>query len=217
MKCPNCQTEVENDNINIQSDMGKCQACNYLFRVSEYFDRPAFVFDLNQPPKGAWYKNNMQEIKLGATLRSPIAFFLVPFMLIWSGGSLGGIYGTQIAKQQFSLLQSLFGIPFLIGTIIFGSLTLMMLFGKIELTINQQGGRVFTGVGRIGKSKSFQWHEVTRIRENYVANSSNKQQAQIVIEANQPITFGLGLAPERHHYLFHALKRIQSQYKPERR
>ena len=144
MKCPNCQTEVANDNINIQSDMGKCKACNHLFRVSEHCDMPACAFDLNQPPKGAWYKNNMQEIRLGATLRSPIAFFLVPFMLIWSGGSLGGIYGTQIAKQQFSLLQSPFGVPFLIGTIIFGSLTLMMLFGKIELTINQQGGRVFT-------------------------------------------------------------------------
>ena len=38
-------------------------------------------------------------------------------MLIWSGGSLGGIYGTQIANQEFSLLQSLFGIPFIIGTI----------------------------------------------------------------------------------------------------
>ena len=162
-------------------------------------------------------QKNMQEIKLGATLRSPIAFFLVPFMLIWSGGSLGGIYGTQIAKQQFSLLQSLFGIPFLLGTLFFGFITLMMTFGKVELSIDRQGGRVFTGIGKIGKSKSFQWHEVTRIRENYVANSSNKQQAQIVIEANQPITFGLGLAPERHHYLFHALKRIQSQYKPERR
>ena len=148
MKCPNCQMEVANDNINIQSDMGKCQTCNHLFRVSEHwgmsitihfmvFDRPAFVFDLNQPPKGAWYKNNMQEIRLGATLRSPIAFFLVPFMLIWSGGSLGGIYGTQIAKQQFSLLQSLFGIPFLLGTLFFGFMTLMMTFGKVELSIDR--------------------------------------------------------------------------------
>ena len=217
MKCPNCQTEVANDNINIQSDMGKCQACNHLFRVSEHFDMPAFAFDLNQPPKGAWYKNNMQEIRLGATLRSPIAFFLVPFMLIWSGGSLGGIYGTQIAKQQFSLLQSLFGIPFLLGTLFFGFMTLMMTFGKVELSIDRQGGRVFTGIGKLGKSRSFQWHEVTRIRENYVANSSNKQQGQIFIDAAQPIRFGLGLAPERHHYLFHALKKIQSQYKPERR
>ena len=218
MKCPNCQNEVVNENINIQTDMGKCQNCNHLFRVSENFDSsPKFAFDINQPPKGAWYKNDMQEIKLGATLRSPIAFFLVPFMLIWSGGSLGGIYGTQIANQEFSLLQSLFGIPFIIGTLIFGFFTLLVLFGKVELTIDRQGGKVFTGIGKLGKSKSFIWNEVSRIRENHIQNASNKQQGQIFIDAAQPIRFGLGLSPERQHYIFHALKRIQMQYKPERR
>ena len=127
MKCPNCQSEVVNENINIQTDMGKCQSCNHLFRVSENFDSsPKFAFDINQPPKGAWYKNDIQEIRLGATLRSPVAFLLIPFMLIWSGGSLGGIYGTQIANQEFSLLQSLFGIPFIIGTFIFGFFTLFL-------------------------------------------------------------------------------------------
>ena len=112
MKCPNCQVDVINENINIQTDMGKCQACNHIFRVSENFDTPTYAFDINQPPRGTWYKNNLQEIKLGATLRSPIAFFLVPFMLIWSGGSLGGIYGTQIAKQQFSLYKVYLVSPF---------------------------------------------------------------------------------------------------------
>ena len=217
MKCPNCQVDVANENINIQTDMGKCQTCNHLFRISENFDVPAFPFDINQPPCGAWYKNNMQEIKLGATLRSPIAFFLVPFMLIWSGGSLGGIYGTQIAKQQFNLIQSLFGIPFLLGTLFFGSITLLLVFGKTELTLDREGGRIFTGIGILGKSKYFSWNDVSRIRENRVTNSSRKSQAQIMIEAKQPIKFGLGLSSERHHYLFHALKKIQSQYKTERR
>ena len=217
MKCPNCQVDVTNENINIQTDMGKCQTCNHLFRISENFDVPAFPFDINQPPRGAWYKNNMQEIKLGATLRNPIAFFLVPFMLIWSGGSLGGIYGTQIAKQQFNLIQSLFGIPFLLGTLFFGSITLLLVFGKTELTLDREGGRIFTGIGILGKSKYFSWNDVSRIRENRVTNSSRKSQAQIMIEAKQPIKFGLGLSSERHHYLFHALKKIQSQYKTERR
>ena len=104
--------EVANDNINIQTDMGKCQACNHLFRVSEHFDTPAFAFDLNQPPKGAWYKNNMQEIKLGATLRSPIAFFLVPFMLIWSGGSLGGIMVLKSQSSSSAFYKAYLGFHF---------------------------------------------------------------------------------------------------------
>lgn len=53
--------------------------------------------------------------EISATTESPIAFFLVPFMLVWSGGSLGGIYGTQIANGHFNLFLSLFGIPFCNG------------------------------------------------------------------------------------------------------
>lgn len=102
-------------------------------------------------------------------------------------------------------------------TLIFGFFTLLVLFGKVELTIDRQGGKVFTGIGKLGKSKSFMWNEVSRIRENHIQNASNKQQGQIFIDAAQPIRFGLGLSPERQHYIFHALKRIQMQYKPERR
>ena len=217
MKCPNCQTEVLSENINIQTDMGKCQSCQHLFHVSEHFDAASFPFELNQPPAGAWYKNDMQTIKLGATMRSPVAFFLVPFMLIWSGGSLGGIYGTQIASQNFNLIQSLFGIPFLLGTLVLGFFTLLTLFGKVELTIDRQGGKVFTGIGRLGKSKTFAWHEVKRIHKSREVNSTRKQQGQIVIDAAQPIRFGLGLSSERRYYVFHALKKVQNQYKPERR
>ena len=217
MKCPNCQTEVLNESINIQTDMGKCQACQHLFHVSEHFDAASFPFELNQPPAGAWYQNDMQTIKLGASMRSPVAFFLVPFMLIWSGGSLGGIYGTQIVSQNFNLIQSLFGIPFLLGTLVLGFFTLLTLFGKVELTIDRQGGKVFTGIGRLGKSKTFAWHEVKRIHKSREVNSTRKQQGQIVIDAAQPIRFGLGLSQERRYYIFHALKKIQTQYKPERR
>ena len=63
--------EVANDNINIQTDMGKCQACKPLvFIYSEHFDTPAGLYlTLNQPPKGPWYKNNMQGNCLGQQLR----------------------------------------------------------------------------------------------------------------------------------------------------
>jgi hypothetical protein len=49
MKCPNCQVDVVNENINIQTDMGKCQVCNHIFRISENFDTPSYAFDINQP------------------------------------------------------------------------------------------------------------------------------------------------------------------------
>ena len=76
---------------------------------------------------------------------------------------------------------------------------------------------MFTGIGKLGKSKTFAWQEVTRIHKSREVQTSRKQQGQIVIDAAQPIRFGLGLSQERRYYIFHALKKIQTQYKPERR
>ena len=47
----------------------------------------------------------MDGFRLTLSTRSCIAFFLVPFTLFWAGGSLGGIYGTQIAKGEFNWIH----------------------------------------------------------------------------------------------------------------
>ena len=65
-------------------------------------------------------------------------------MLVWSGASLGGIYGTQIIDREFDLIQSLFGIPFILGSLLFWTLALMAIWGKVEITLNNKGGKIFT-------------------------------------------------------------------------
>lgn len=50
-----------------------------------------------------------------------------------------GIYGTQIIKGKFELSQSLFGIPFLIGTIVLLSVIFFTLFSKIMMRLNDAG------------------------------------------------------------------------------
>ena len=96
MKCPNCNTEVQSQNVNIHTDVAQCLSCNNIFKISEALEGSIpDGFNLNNPPNGTWIRNEMNQIVLGATTKSPIAFFLVPFMVVWSGGSIGGIYGTQ--------------------------------------------------------------------------------------------------------------------------
>ena len=70
-------------------------------------------------------------------------------MCVWSGFSLGGIYGSQIAAGEFNLGLSLFGIPFVLGTLFFGSLAVMTVRGKVVIAVDRNAGRIFTGVGRI--------------------------------------------------------------------
>ena len=114
-----------------------------VFRLSSLVQATASgPVDLNEPPPGAWYQEDFDGFVVGATTRHPIAFILVPFMCVWSGFSLGGIYGSQIAQGRFNLFESLFGIPFIIGTLIFGSMALMSVCGKVIVRVRDSGGNV---------------------------------------------------------------------------
>jgi hypothetical protein len=167
---------------------------------------------LNNTPSGAWIDKEFNKTTLGATTRSPIAFFLVPFMLVWSGGSIGGIYGNQIISGVFDPFMSLFGIPFIIGSVIFWTLTLMAIWGKIEIVLTNDGGEIFTGIGNIGIKKRFMWKEVSSITEEKSNLSySGSKGGLILIEGKNRIEFGRGLNSERSYYILKSLQKIKMQ------
>lgn len=155
MKCPKCNSEISNESINIQTDIAQCVHCNNIFKISDTIIESNHVFNVNNTPPGIWIKKDFNSTIIGATTRSPIAFFLVPFIIAWSGLSIGGIYGGQIAKGEFDIFISIFGIPFLMGSLLFGGITLMSIWGKVELTLDNTGGKVFTGIGKMGRTKTF--------------------------------------------------------------
>ena len=106
----------------------------------------------------------MDGFRLTLSTRGCIGFFLVPFTLFWAGGSLGGIYGTQIAKGQFNLMMSLFGLPFLAGSVFLIALTAMAVAGRciIELA----GGKFSIRLGALGvyRTQSAAWADVLSCR-----------------------------------------------------
>jgi hypothetical protein len=212
MKCINCGTQISASQINITTDLAHCTACNTIFKISEARVPVNDLFDIKQKPNGTWYKKvNSNEIRIGASTRSPIAFFLVPFMLIWSGGSLGGIYGTQLASGEFNLILSLFGIPFLIGTLIFGGIAVMSVAGKIEISLTKQGGSIFTGVGSAGMTKKFLWNDISKIQEIGSSGFGQKGRGmKISLEGKKRITFGSALRESRRFYLVNALNRVRA-------
>jgi len=210
MKCPKCNSVIQAEHINIQTDIAQCTKCQHIFKISEnienYIDDG---FNINNTPNGTWIKKGFNHTIIGATTRSPIAFFLVPFMLVWSGGSIGGIYGTQLVNGEFDLFQSLFGIPFLIGSIIFWSFALMAIWGKVELTLDNQGGKIFTGIGNIGLVKRFLWTDISTIKEKQVnLHYPGSQGGSLVFEGKKRISFGLGVKEERRYYLLRAVKSL---------
>lgn len=219
MKCPNCNTEILSEHINIQTDIAQCTSCNNIFKISETISNDLDDgFDMKSPPKGAWITKGMNNLVIGATTRSPVAFFLVPFMIVWSGGSIGGIYGTQIINGEFDAFTSLFGIPFLIGSIIFWSLALMAIWGKVELTLDKRGGQVFTGLGNIGLTKRFSWDEVSTIEEKQSNfNYPGSQGGTLQLGGKKRISFGMGVKDSRRYYLFRTMKSIISMVKTNKK
>ena len=212
MKCPKCNQALLMENINIQTDMAKCQSCSSIFKISENIDAIDTKFNIDEPPNGTWCIKNYDNTIIGATTRSVIAFFLVPFMLVWSGGSLGGIYGTQILSGEFNLFTSLFGIPFVLGSILFWGIALMAIFGKVELNLDKSGGKIFTGIGVVGFTKNFIWKDITSITEKNTSNEYRKGVTmEIILEGKSRLSFGGGLNDERRYYLLKALQNLKAQ------
>jgi hypothetical protein len=220
VQCPKCRADVPPANVNVAADTVWCAGCSEAFALSDLVgkrDDPVGEAPIEvppEPPRGAWFEKNFDGWEVGATTRSPIAFFLVPFMCVWSGGSLGGIYGTQIANGQFSLGMSLFGIPFLLGTLLFGSIALMAVCGKIVVRVREERGEVFTGVWRFGWRRRFDPEGIRRVYENEKPGRRGSS-SEIVLEGDERITLGSGLNENRRYFMLQVLRSIFEGRKKE--
>jgi hypothetical protein len=228
--CPNCRAKVAADDINVSTDVALCRSCGNTFHVSEVLGGtssilaslissvvpPSGPVDLNSPPAGAWYTPLADGFRAGATTRSAAALFLVPFTCVWAGGSMFGIYGTQIIKGHFSLFPSLFGIPFLLGSCLLVSLCAMTVLGKVTVSVHGDRLSVFTGVGPLGITRTANLSEFKTVREDFGYGSMNTNRASRVIrlEGANSLAFGSGLSNERRYFIAGALKTALSGSSP---
>lgn len=152
LHCPDCGLPIPASEIAPSAGLAVCRSCDKSHDLeackvaapigSRFHPLPT------DPPKGVTVAEGMDGFTLTLSARSKAAFFLIPFMCVWSGFSLGGIYGTQIYKGEFDLKLSLFGIPFVLGTLLFGSIALMSAFGKVVLEV--RNGVLLHRVGFLG-------------------------------------------------------------------
>ena len=76
---------------------------------------------------------------------------------------MAGIYGSQIAKHAFDLKLSLFGIPFVIGSVVLVLSCLFALFGKHVVTLSCGNGMYFRRVGPFGRTTRFGYNRETKV------------------------------------------------------
>lgn len=242
--CPNCNSEIYRDDVNVNTDVAYCNHCTNIFKLSELLnlnnsginlnknisdlysvnentnmDKPIplpkndfknksrYDIDISQPPVGVIINKYQDGFEISSTTRSGIAFFLIPFTLMWGGGSMSGIYGSQIFTGKFNLFMSLFGLPFFIGSLFLTGLTLMFTIGKVKVTVKDDDGIIFIGAGTTGIQKFFKVSQTSSVREEIYTNNRSTGGA-IIIEGNQRLRFGTMLSSERRYFFVKALKKL---------
>jgi len=225
LKCPNCDITLSTRQMNVDNDLAICHDCNEAFKIStlltprpepEVYENAGWIgddshtFNINDPPGGVSYENYGMGWRIAATTRSAAAFFLVPFMGVWSGFSLWGIYGTQIQEGEFDLLRSLFGIPFVLGTLLFGSIALLSVIGRTVIKsdeMDHDAGSIFTGIGPLGTTKRFRWSEV-RLVDETLSSGKNRSKRITLYRDNGDIHFGGMFSDKRRKYVIRALRQL---------
>ena len=203
VNCSNCKRKIEPESINVAKDIAYCVNCEALTSLSSLLEAtPNSKFDSNQHVEGISVSDHGYSWSINASNRSLIALFLVPFTLAWAGGSLSAIYGRQIASGEFSLEQSIFGLPFLIGSVILISATLMTIFGRTHVSNEHGKALIFIGIGPIGWYRRFDWGSIERVIES----ESSRQYNHISLEGSKRLNMGWGLSSEKQYFLANFLR-----------
>jgi len=217
--CLSCGAQILAEGVNVEKDVAFCAACHEAFPLSVLVESGSHFCqtDIPDPPRGVWFVARPDGWTIGSTTRSPIAFFLVPFMCVWSGFSLGGIYGSQIVQGRFDPVASIFGIPFILGTLLFGSFAVMSVSGKVVITLDRSHGRVFTGVGPLGWTRAFDWKTVDRVNEEPIPSDSSNTGKTISLVGKTRLNFGSMLADNRRYFIVQLLRRLLATRAAEQR
>jgi hypothetical protein len=166
--CPECGLPIAASDLAPAQGLAVCRFCEKPHPLAACQEALPYerrhIVPVLTPPKGISLEETMDGFRLTLSTRSCVAFFLVPFTLFWAGGSLGGIYGTQVAKGEFNLMMSLFGLPFLAGSVFLLVVTVMAVAGRrvVELA----GGKFSIRTGALGvyRSQTAAWDDVLSCR-----------------------------------------------------
>lgn len=210
--CPNCGKELPVADVNIAQDVALCRACGYQgpFLAAAAVPRLSDE-ELARPPKRVSLKREFGDaLTVICRPRRATLWFLIPFTAFWSGGSMAGIYGSQIRSGAFDPKLSLFGLPFLFGTIVLVTIILYCLFGRTAVTLSKGRIRVFTGLFGMGRTREMECGPgiaVAIAQSNF--RSNNVTQPEIVVTSGEhQLKFGAMTIPnEAQPYVAAVLRR----------
>ena len=203
--CPECGLPIAVADLAPAQGVAVCRFCEKPYPLAACQEAVPYeqrnIVPEQALPKGVQLAETMDGFRLTLSTRSCAAFFLVPFTLVWAGGSLGAIYGTQIAKGEFNWMLSLFGIPFLAFSVPLIAITVMVVAGRCVVEL--AGGKFSIRTGALGvyRTQSAAWDDVVSCRLTEATSRGRSSytttyQVEVEVEGGKPLRFG-GTGAER--------------------
>lgn len=210
--CKFCKTGIPLADVNVATDIALCRACGKSMSYAEIAPPPEMEnFDENTPPDGIRIVSGMRGREIVRKKISPIVWFFIPFTMLWSGLSMGGIYGSQIANGKFDLGRSFFGIPFLLGSIGLVTMILFMLFGRVVISLVGGELQVRIHVGPIGWRRKLSVDQEATVRIKSANWQRNNQPVEEIVVTNRDgktLKFGAGFSAEGRLWMAEAVRRM---------
>jgi hypothetical protein len=210
--CPNCGKQLPLDDVNMAQDMALCRACGYTGAFLSVTAVPRMTDEeMARPPKRVKLERGFDDaLTITTRPKRTILLFLVPFTAFWSGISMAGIYIVPLATGRFEWKLGLFGLPFLIGTIVLVGIILNVLLGKTTVTLTK--GKVAVGTRWLGwrRMRELECGKDTAVTiEKSGFRVNNVPQPEIVLRSGEKeLKFGaLGMSGEVVTYVAAVLRR----------
>ncbi len=214
-RCPFCRSVIAVGDVNVATDLALCRRCGRTCSFALVTGAVALSPDIvDHPPRRVRVERDFRDGTVLVYRRLSLALlFLIPFTAVWSGGSMYGIYGTQIKNGTFSLGQSLFGLPFLAATLVLLGVIGFLLAGKWRISLRNGAGTVFVGVGPLGWTRRFTYdrNTVVALSPTTVKVNEVPQKGILVRTGEKDFIFGTLLTEDAKRFIAAVIMKAASE------
>ena len=213
--CSKCDAEIPEADFNVATDVAYCRQCKTNHKYSDLITRVEPTrLDQTRLPKHITVEELPEGMRMTYRRVSPIVFFLIPFTCLWSGGSMTGIYIVPLIRGNLNPGQALFGLPFLLGTIVLCSVILFLLFGKWVVLIGKAESYVTVGVGPFQWKRPFDLSQLRTVSLKDTGTSSNGKRMpaiELKFENDTTMTFGSMIHDDSKRFIAEVMASLASK------
>lgn len=162
-------------------------------------------FNTKKQQKSTWIRQEADALVFG------VSTFSLSSALAWLGAITIAIYFLSIVLLQqtgFGEWQSIFYFMVILFLGVAIVCFFLMVFGKVEVTIDNSTGKIFTGIGQYGFIQDFAIKKVSKIKKCGYITSRSTMTYILIEEGERCIHFGNTLDLGKLDYLFATTTKI---------